>query len=379
MSHFDCKKDLFDIPEGVTYLNAATMSPLLKTSAAAAEKAIARKVHPWSIGVEDFFTDANRSCAMMADMIGAGAKDVCIIPSVSYGIAIAARNIPVKKGQKIILLADQFPSNVYAWQEKAKKVKAQIITIERPEDDDWTRAIIAAIDQDTAMVCCAQSHWTDGGFVDLIRLGQKCRAAGAALVLDLTQSLGVFPFCVKEVDPDFMICGTYKWMLGPYSYGFAYIAPRWQDGSPLEENWIARKGSEDFSRLADYQDDYQPGARRFDMGERSNFFLTPVILDAMENMKEWGAAAISQYLGSLTDFAAAEAQKLGIGVAEKQFRSPHLLGLIFDNGVPEGLAQKLASEQVYVSIRGNAIRVSPHVYNDEKDIERFFTILKKYL
>lgn len=376
MGVFTCKKALFDIPSDVTYLNAATMSPLMKSSARAGEEAVRQKEMPWTISMADFFTDANRACALMGQMIGARESDVSIIPSVSYGIALAARNIAVAAGQNIILLEDQFPSNVYEWRKKADQSNAEIVTLARPTDDNWTKALIEAIDEKTAIVCCAQTHWTDGGFVDLVQVGQACRAKGAALVLDLTQSLGVLPFSVKEVDPDFMICGSYKWLLGAYSYGFAYSAERWQNGVPLEENWIARKGSEDFSRLVDYQDEYQPGARRFDMGERSNFILTPIVLDALKTLKDWGAEAISTYLGGLTDLAAQKALALGITVADKAHRSPHLIGLTFKDGVPAGLSDRLAAEHIYVSVRGNAIRVSPHVYNDEADVEKLFAVLK---
>ena len=124
-------------------------------------------------------------------------------------------------------------------------------------------------------------QWTSGGRLDLVRIGEACRKLGAALVLDLTQSLGALPFSVgglknnlqNGVQPDFAVAASYKWLLGPYSVGLLYVAPKWQSGMPLEENWIQRANARDFSSLILYTEDYDAGARRFDMGERANFAL----------------------------------------------------------------------------------------------------------
>jgi len=379
MTDFICQKPLFDIPPDVTYLNAAYMSPLLKQAAVIGQQAVAVKLQPWAMDVADFFEPPKQASALLAHMIGALADDVALIPSVSYGAAIAARNLPLSPGQKIILLADQFPSNVYPWQRMAKNHQADVVTIPRPPGGDWTTALCAAIDQDTAIVACPQAHWTDGSQLDLVRVGQMARKNGAALVLDLTQSLGVMPFSVQDVDPDFMIAASYKWLLGPYSYGFIYVAPRHQQGVPLEEGWIARKGSEDFARLVDYSGEYQAGAGRFSVGERSNFILTPIAIHALERLNQWGAENIAAYLSGLTDLIAEKAQDLGLKVADKTHRSPHLIGLQFRGALPDGLTAALSKRKIFVSIRGDSIRVSAHVYNDVNDVERLSAALADLL
>lgn len=379
MERLTCQKHLFDIPADVTYLNAAYMSPIMKESARLGQNAVARKLNPWEMGISDFFDPPCRASELIAQMIGATPTDIAISPSASYSIALATKNLSVKNGEKILVLADQFPSNIYAWQEKAKATGAVIATIPRPDDGDWTTPLCQAIDQDTAIVACAQAHWTDGSRVDLVKVGKACREKGAALVLDLTQSLGVMPFSVADVDPDFIACASYKWLLGPYSYGFTYVAPRHQGGVPLEENWIARKGSDDFARLVDYQPQYEPGAGRFSMGERSNFMLTPIAIHGLDMLNQWGVENIAQYLSGLTDLIAEKAVAMGLRVADKAHRSPHLIGLNFAAGVPDGLAAFLADRKIYVSVRGNSIRVSPHVYNDAADVEKLFAALKDFL
>ena len=370
-----CQRDHFDIPPDITYLNCAYMSPLPLEATRQGQLGVAAKAHPWSITPADFFTDSERSRTLFARLIGASAGDVAIVPAVSYGMATAASNLPLAEGQSVVVLADQFPSNVYAWQQRAKAVGASLHTVPRPADGAWTRAVLDRLDASTAVVACPHCHWTDGGRLDLPRIGERCRALGVALVVDATQSLGVMPFSVAEVQPDFLVAGAYKWLLGPYSYGFVYIHPRWQEGLPLEHNWIARNGSEDFSGLVQYREDFQPGARRFDVGERSNFTLTPMVIASLELLLGWGTRAIGQYLGHLNARAATGARARGLELLPEGQRAPHLLGLRWPGGVPEDLAARFARQGIHVSIRGDAVRVSPHVYNDEADIDRFLQVL----
>lgn len=375
----DCQKHLFEIPEDVTYLNAAFMGPALASSTARGTAAVAQKQAPWEMSPSDFFPLPARSRSLFGQLIGASADTVAIVPSASYGVAVAARNIPVAHGQSIVVLAEQFPSNVYPWRRLAQRAGGTLTTVARPSDDDWTGALLAAIDEDTAVVACGHCHWTDGGLIDLVRVGRRCREVGAALVVDGTQSVGVMPFSVDNIRPDFLIVGAYKWLLGPYSYGWMYVAPKWHEGEPLEETWLGRNGCEDFSDLANYRDDYQPGALRFDMGERSNFALTPIAVDALETLLRWGTEGISAYLGTLTDRLAAGARRLGLIVPEPLLRAPHMIGLHFHEAVPADLPARFAAEKIFVSVRGQSIRVAPHMYNDTAHVDRFLQILEREL
>ncbi|HKB49188.1 MAG TPA: aminotransferase class V-fold PLP-dependent enzyme, partial [Ktedonobacterales bacterium] len=243
------QRDLFEIPDDVAYLNCAYMSPLLRAARAAGEAALARKSQPWRITPHDFFADSEAARGLFAELIGADADGVALIPAASYGLAIAAANLPIREGQRILVLEDQFPSNVYVWRDLAARAGAVVETVPRPADFDWTAALLERIDERTAIVAVPHCHWTDGSLVNLVRVGERVRAVGAALVVDATQSLGAAPLSVGEVRPDFLVAATYKWLLGPYSMGFLYAAPEWRDGRPLEFNWIAREGSEDFAGL----------------------------------------------------------------------------------------------------------------------------------
>ncbi|MCP5381089.1 MAG: aminotransferase class V-fold PLP-dependent enzyme [Kordiimonadaceae bacterium] len=374
-----CQKNLFDIPADVTYLNAAYMGPLTKEAVEIGKVAVAKKMMPWSIAISEFFELPDQIYNLTAKMIGAKPDDMAIVPSVSYGIAVAAKNIPVSAGQKIIVLADQFPSNIYPWLVLAEEKGAIVETVDWPENGNWTEALINSIDNNTAIVATANAHWTNGTLIDLVSVSKKTKQVGAALVLDLSQTLGVMPFSVKDVDPDYMVVVGYKWLLGPFSFGYLYVAPRNQNGKPLEESWISRKDAHDFARLVDYKDGYESGARRFDMGEKSNFIHAPIAASVIKYLLDLGVENIAEYLKTLTDYIAKRATAIGLNVASEEQRAPNLIGINFKGGVPTKIASALAEKKIFVSIRGHSIRVSPHIYNDKADVDRFFDVLESEL
>jgi len=196
-------------------------------------------------------------------------------------------------------------------------------------------------------------------------------------VLDLTQSLGALPFTVHDVQPDFAVAANYKWLMGPYTTGFLYVAPKWHGGRPLEENWIQRANARDFSSLILYTENYDGGARRFDMGERSNFALLPAAKRAMEQLLEWGVQQISETAGALNRRLAEETAELGFLSPPESSRAPHYLALRRKDGIPPGLPDLLARQRVFVSVRGSSVRVTPHVYNTDADLERLVSCLRQ--
>jgi selenocysteine lyase/cysteine desulfurase len=373
------QRHLFDLPDDVAYLNVAYTAPLLRAAADAGRVAIRAKENPWTVTSNDFFRSVETVRDLFAGLVGCHSDCVAIIPAVSYGIALAAKNLPVQEGQSIVVLHDQFPSNVYSWRSLASQKNAIIKIVPRPDDNDWTPALLESIKDNTAVVAVSNCHWTDGTLIDLEKIGERCRSRGAALVIDGIQSLGALPFSVERVQPDFLVAGTHKWLLGPYSFGFCYVDSKWHDGMGLEENWMNRADSEDFSRLVDYRDDYQKGARRFDMGESSSFILSPIAAAALRQLLAWGVENIAVTLQAKTDAIADRAKEIGLVVAPRKARAPHLIGISKPGGFRKELPNLLAQEKIFVSVRGESIRIAPHLYTGEEDIERLFSALRKAL
>ena len=370
-------RHLFEIPDDVAYLNCAYMSPLLRAAREAGERGLALKSAPWSLPPESFFTTAERTRGRFAELIHATADDVAFVPAVSYGVGVAARNVPIERGQKIIVLSEQFPSNVYPWVDRAREVGADMVDVPRPNDHDWTGAVLEHVRSDTAVVAVPAVHWADGTKIDLCALRARTDEVGAILSLDLSQSLGAMPFDVREIRPDFMVAPTYKWLLGPYSMGFLYVDPRWQGGRPLEQGWIVRAGSEDFAGLVSYRDEYQPGARRFDVGERANFALMPVAEAGLEQILEWGVDEIYSTLAARNRELALDAERFGFEAVPEARRGAHYLGLRRPGGLPEDLVPRLAREGVHVSRRGPCLRITPHLYTTDEDVARLFDALAR--
>jgi len=256
---------------------------------------------------------------------------------------------------------------------------ASVISVTSGHGQSLSQCVLDSIGRNTAIVALPHCRWTDGALLDLVAIGRRCREVGAALVLDLTQSAGALPFDAQAVDPDFLICACYKWLLGPYSLGFTYVAPRWQQGQPLEQGWISRAGSEDFSRLVDYQDHLHSGATRFDMGERSNFHLMPMATTALQQILNWGVENIAETLGAMTGEMVDRASKLGLTYLPEHERPGHYLGIGFPGGMPKNLLPRLAASGVYVSVRGNSMRITPHLFNNSEDVGRLFESLGKLL
>jgi selenocysteine lyase/cysteine desulfurase len=368
----------FDIPDNVCYLNAAYMTPLTKKQQAIGADGLRKSAQPWGYTEQDFFTVVEEVRALSAQILDTQADDITIVPSASYGMAVAGRNMKIKQGQIILMVEGQFPSNVYEWVELAHKNDADVVYLATPDNHDWTSVILNAIDQygdRIAFAALANVHWASGALLDLEKISVALKKVGAGFVLDITQSVGAMPISLKTIDPDFVVCAGYKWMMGPYGLGVLYVAPRHQAGNPIEQNWINRSGSENFAGLVNYQDGYQKGARRFDFGERSNFILMPIYKEGLRQLLEWGIENIAETLGIMNDKIASIAHDAGLKTIKGQFRGPHMLGIDLGDRTADYSA-KLKAENVFVSIRGSMLRVTPHLWISDNDIQRFENVLK---
>jgi selenocysteine lyase/cysteine desulfurase len=369
-----CPRDRCHLPEGVHYLNCAYMGPLLKSVEEAGFEGVRRRRDPASVTPADFFTGAERARALFGELVRCDASRVAIVPAVSYAIATVARNLRLRAGQNVVVARAQFPSNVYGWKRMCTDAGATLSVIDPPgavqgRGEVWNARLLEAIDRDTALVALGNGHWADGTRFDLEGIGRRAREVGALLVVDGTQSIGALPFDVSAVQPDVLVVAGYKWLLGPYSLGLAYYGERCDGWAPLEETWLGRLGSEDFTRLVDYADEYQPGAARFDVGERSNFALMPMLIAALEQILAWDPANVQDYCRELTRGLIADARSLGWTVEDEPWRGAHLFGQRAPAPLDRArLDAALRERRLSVSLRGDAVRVAPNVYNTPGDV-----------
>jgi selenocysteine lyase/cysteine desulfurase len=363
------QRHLFDIPGDVAYFNCASLAPQLKAARRAAEAALRRRARPWLIRGQDWFTEAEERRALFARLAGVDAEGVALVPATSYGLAVAAANLTAAPGRRVLVLDEEYPSGYYTWQAFARRTGAALATVERRDGQGWTEAVLGALDERTAVAALPPVHWTDGAAVDLAAVAARARAVGAALVVDASQALGAVPLDLAAIRPDFLVTVGYKWLLGPFGLGYLYVAAEHRDGRPLEENWISRLGSEDFAALVDYQDRYQPGARRFDVGGRTAFETTPMAVAALRQLLDWGVPRVAATLERLTGRIQRQVEAQGLRLTAPS-RGPHMLGIHLPAGARRRVAAALADAGVFAGLRGASLRVSPHLWTSGRDIDR---------
>jgi len=377
------QRALFDIPPDICYLNAASYSPLPLRTQQAGRDAVGRKGRPWMLPASFANEQYERTRAAAARLINAEASDVALVPSISYGVATAAKLLTIPRGTRVIVLEDDHSSPVLEWHSRAEAQGFTVETVKRPGDGDWTSAVLAAIERSGAppvsLASISSVHWSDGALIDVDKVSAALRQRRAFFLIDATQAVGVLAMDVKRLDPDFVMFPTYKWVLGPYGRAFLYVAKRHQGGIPLEQISAGRRNvrAENAVYLTDLG--YVGDARRFDMGERDYFISMEMAAIGMEMLAEWGAPAVAQRLEMLTERIAEGVRGIGVSVPEPRLRAPHILSLALKGGIPQGLIEGLASEGIYVAPRLGRLRISPHVYNDEPDADRFVEALVRRL
>lgn len=367
------QRELFSLPRSNHYLNCAYMSPQLRSVEQAGISGIKRKSDPSSIGAADFFEPVETLRGLLGDLVSAPADRIAFIPSVSYGIGILANNLRLQRGDTVVILGEDFPSNVYSWMHACTSTGANLVTVERPEAETeqgrkWTHRLLETINDKTRVVALGNVHWTDGTVFDLESIAERTKEVDSFLVVDGTQSIGALPFDFNAIEPDLLVCAGYKWLMGPYQCGFAAVGDRLIESDPFEYNWINRRNSSNFSNLTDYELEYQTGARRFDVGERSNFIIVPMLTAAVQQLLNWGVSNIETYCRRLTDMVTDSLLGTPYRITEKASRPAHLFSIRpqSQDSVPQ-ICAELEQRKVSVSVRAGGFRISPHVYNTDDD------------
>jgi selenocysteine lyase/cysteine desulfurase len=347
----------------------------LRSVRAAGEAALERRGTPWQIRSEDWFEDVERLRGLFGQLLGDDSEGVALIPATSYGMAIAAANLEAGPGQRVVVLDEEYPSGIYTWREFTGRTGSELHTVRRERGQRWTDAILAALDERAAIVSVPNVHWTNGALVELGPVAERAHELGAALVLDLSQSLGAMPIDVAEVRPDFLISVGYKWLLGPLGVAYMWVAEQHRGGQPIEHNWIVREGADDFAGLVEYTDRLQPGARRFDVGARSNFVLTPMAIAALEQVLEWTVPRIGAELAEKTAAIEKGAVARDLSAVPATERGPHIVGIEVPGEQRLAIVEELVAREVHVGPRSTWLRVSPHLHTTDGDIDQLFAAL----
>ena len=355
------------------------MSPLMNSVVDAINHGAKLKASPWDLTINDFFENSELVRELFANLVNVSCRNIALVPSASYGLETAAKNLKVGSGRSVVMLENQFPSHVYPWQRLVKETGGKLIKVKEKQDRNLTELVLELINEQCAIVAVPNVLWTNGLMLDLISISQRCKEVGAALVLDLTQSVGAVNTDLGQIDPDFAVVAAYKWMMSPYSTGYLYVSEKHWDGEPLEGNWISRRDGKNFSNLVNYTDHYEDGAVRFDMGERANFALLPGSIEALRQLHKWDVKKIEKTLRQNNSILSDQLRSLGFVIPSDAERGPHFIGAKLPENSPKDLLKILASNKIYVSERGGVLRITPNVWNNPEDYQKFLTTVAAVL
>ncbi len=370
----------FTIPDDVTYLNCSYMGPQLKAATERAIEEIRRKETPWKYNKEDFFIHVESLQKKIALLLDTQPEQVALTPSVSYGVSTAARGVlHYSEPGEILMLDQQFPSNVYPWM-ALESHGFSIKVLQRNLQKDLTEQVLNSIGASTKVVTVGQCHWADGHMMDIEKVGQVCRQKGVLFVVDGIQSVGVLPTSVKKARVHYFAGGMYKWLLGPYGLSYLFVDKDFCEGPALDPTWMSRVGSDDFTQLTNYNRPLLPGADRYHMGGKSSFIHVAIANTAIQFLLELGIENICREVRKKTDFLSGYFSSRGMQLIPRDYRAPHILSIMGEKRQwSESFQERLYQRQVYVSFRGDCMRISPNVFNTDSDLNRLTEVLDEVL
>lgn len=354
----------FALPGDVLHLDAASRGPLLTAVQAVAHQAVDAMATPWQLPFDAWLHDIEQLRRLAAGLFDHDVDAVALLPSAAHGLATAARNLPLHRGDAVLLLDGQFPSNLLIWQRRCTEVGARIVAVPTTAGTVLTDAVLEAVEQTPALriVSLPHAYWLDGRQLDLDRISAAVQARGAALVLDLSQSLGVMPTDLSRWKPEFVVSIGHKWLLGPMGLAWLWVAPHWRThGVPIEEHWIGRDAGSSWEFPVAQAPDYRQGARRFDAGGVADPLRIAMATTALQQVTAWQPARIATALGALTTQWDAALSARGLGHWCTPGHAPHLTALRPPATQLDAVAKTFGEQGAICTRRHGRLRIAPHV------------------
>ena len=374
----DYRQEWFEI-EDATYLNLAAQSPMPKVAHRAVQTAIEWKKFPHRITDAAYFDVPNRIRASIAKLIGGQSDEVALTTGASTGMSAVAYGLTWKPGDEIITAKGEFPLQYATWKPMEAR-EGIVMKVIAPRERFLTADdLLAAMTPRTRLVSVSLVRFDNAVLLDAARIAAACHAQDALLLLDVSQACGAIPMNVDALGADFLVSAGYKWLLSPYGTGFFWARNEHTDKMrPGPFYWAAAKGAENFGSLS--FEDPQPvrGARRWDMAETSNYFNFAAMDASLQFVLQLGPETVQAHNRKLIDLLFERLPKDRCVPASPLDSAQRGTYGCFTARTPErtaALYEKLRKENIIVSLREGNIRVSPHVYNTEQDIDRLIAAI----
>ncbi|HET7211979.1 MAG TPA: aminotransferase class V-fold PLP-dependent enzyme [Terriglobia bacterium] len=360
------------------YLNCAYQGVFPLTAVARSHEAIDLKCHPERMQTAEYFGLPERVRAHLAAIIGSDEKEIALTSGATQGVGIIASGLELNPGDEILVAADNFPANLFTWLHMRRK-GVQVRLLKNGDGPLRVEDVAGAFTSRTKILALDWVNYSTGRRIDLGAMGKLAHDRGALFVVDGTQGVGALELNVHELPVDVLAVAAYKWLLGPYGTGFVYVREEVLKGLELKVvNWMSVDGAEDFDSLPVDSFTLADAARIFDVPETANFLNLSAMEASLEFVRAVGAAAVTRHCTSLLDHAAERLQKHGYVLANDdrpQLPSPLLCFRCATHEETDKLYEKLKAHHVELSLRHHRIRVSPFLYNTERDIDRLLAIV----
>ena len=362
------------------YLNNASTGPLPRRTTAAVEKFTRLRAEPFRLSDAMQFETLERARELTARLVGASPREIALMVNTSYGINLAARALPLTAGDVVLGFDREFPANVYPWMalERRAGVELRVVPCRdgRLPDEE---ALMRELERDPRVKAVSVSwvSFATGYRVDLERMGAACRERGVYFVVDAIQGVGAATLDLSRLHVDILACGAQKWLLSPWGTGFVYVRDELLSRlEPVAVGWMSVRGSDDFSRLVDYDFTYRDDARRFEV-------ITLPFQDfagyaaSLELLHELGPSVVAAHVSGLADRIVrwADARSdVSLVTPRDAARRAGIVSLAPRD--PAAASARLTRAGISHSLREGAIRVSPHCYNTAAEVDAALAVLE---
>ena len=376
----DWRQEWFEF-EDATYLNLAGQSPLPRVSIRAVQAALEAKKFPHHKTDATYFEVPNRIRETIVKLIGGKPEEIALTSGASTGVAAVAYALKWKPGDEVITAKGEFPLQYTAWKpmEEREGVKLKIVAPQGRfiSADD----LIAALTPRTRLVSVSLVRYDDGSLLDAPRVAAACHQKGALLLLDVSQCCGAMEMDVHQLGADFLVCAGYKWLLSPFGTGFFWMkSEHLPTVCPGPFYWMAVQGADNFAALNFDDPKPAPSAKRWDAAEWASYFnFNLAAMDtSVELVSRMGPERVAAHNRRLIDFMFDRLPKdrcIPASPLDAAQRGPYGCFSARNREKTTELYRRLRTENVIVSLRDGNIRVSPHLYNTERDMDRLLSVI----
>jgi len=362
------------------YLNNASIGPIPERTRRALDEFTAKRTAPHLLPDRELFAGLAAARLGLAQLINADPSEIALATNTSWGLNLAARALPLERGDVVLVSDKEFPANVYPWlllRDQGIMVEMTRCTAQGWPDEEHLLERLR--DPRVRVLAVSFVQFSNGYRADLKKLGAACRANGTYLVVDGIQGIGNSVLDLRETPLDIRACGGQKWLLSPWGSGFVYVRKELVSQlEPAITGWMAFEGTDDFSRLTEYNPTFRSDARRFEMitlPYQDFFGMTA----SLQLLLEVGVREIAEVTRSTHEPIVKWAQAHGVRIASPTENGHRSAILCVAPPKPVEAYHALKRARVVCSLREGSIRLSPHCYNTVEEMEKVIEVLEDLL